>query len=176
MPAIQQRSPRDVGGQQSHEQSQTSLRRILVPVGVSLCEVIHRSGGRASSVPGPQEQRVLCWQSWRRRQEALWARAVFTSIQVALVPCGRPAPPQGRNSGAGLGQVPSHHPERVSGLSPRGMDFWTSDLSKMPGCHPARMPHTSVGICWAILALTSPRSLSCRRKLSQGLVEKQQPH
>lgn len=38
------------------------------PVGVSLCEVIHRSGGRASSASRPQEQRVLCWQSWKERE------------------------------------------------------------------------------------------------------------
>lgn len=38
------------------------------PVGVSLCEVIHRSGGRASSASRPQEQRVLFWQSWKERE------------------------------------------------------------------------------------------------------------
>lgn len=48
-------------------------------VGVSLCEIILRSGGRASSAPGPREQRVLCWQGWKEGEgERLWVREVFT--------------------------------------------------------------------------------------------------
>lgn len=37
-------------------------------VGISLCEVIHQSGGGASLALGPQEQRVLSWQSWKERE------------------------------------------------------------------------------------------------------------
>lgn len=58
------------------------------PVGVSLCEVIHRSGGRASSAPGPREQRVLCWQRWKERERGSLGKGGVYLDQCSLGPEG----------------------------------------------------------------------------------------
>ena len=152
------------------------------PVGVSLCEVIHRSGGRASSASRPQEQRVLCWQSWKERETGspgeggvyLDGCGFGPKGEVALLHRGGPHQ-------RACGQVHQLHPRgRCAGPS-QGWEGEGSGAIWLPqyalcsypdrACVPHVMEHLR---CHPLLRFLL--RLSCRRKLSQGPAERQQPH
>lgn len=127
-----------------------------MPVGVSPCEVIHRPGGSASSASGPQEQRVLCWQSWKERARGSLGKGGVYLEQCGMGPSGEAGPSAGKEllSGA-CGWDPWHHlRERGTGPSPAGRRI-SGPLTGTECTSPLLLPrHTmSRSICWASLAL-----------------------
>lgn len=118
-----------------------------------------------------------------REGERLWVREVFTLIDATLVPRRDWLVSEGKDPVDGpVARFVSTVPKEVCRPQPDGKNYpGTLAGTRCPLLPPCQglLPLVSWGICVAPCPRSSPappRSLSCWRKLSQGLAEKHQPH